>query len=202
MISICAEYCKVQTLYCAKRTCLCLSQQKAIISIKSLNRSLFIMQKMGVYCEMGSELMCTSELYKSKSSVVFLKQMLICHPKSGFYVTLLTQPSQDYLQNFHPKNPPSVIQPFFTSLPSKHKHQPKRSRLSSPAYPSSPFPSIFRLQEGTVVTAWRLSNKILHGSFFGHKCTAFIYNSSPSFPPFPFLLLKKSTSQTSAKIYT
>jgi len=65
-----------------------------------------------------------------------------------------------------------------------------------------PFPSIFRLEEGSVVTACRLSNKILHGSFFIHKCTAFIDISSSSFSPFLFWLQKKSTSQASTKIWT
>jgi hypothetical protein len=79
------------------------------------------------YCEMGSEFLCISELYKSKSSVVFLKKMLICHPKSGIYVILLTQLSQGYLQNFHPKNPPSVIQLFFHIAALQTQNQPKRS---------------------------------------------------------------------------
>jgi hypothetical protein len=83
--------------------------------------------------------------------------MLICHPKSGIYVTLLTQPSQGYLQNFHPKNPPSVIQLFFTSLLSKHKISGEAVRLPSAAYPT--FPSTFRLEEGTVVTACRLAKQ-------------------------------------------
>jgi hypothetical protein len=159
---------------------------------------------MGVYYESGSEFVCTSELYTSKFSVVFLKQMLICHPKSGIYVTLLTQPYQDYLQSFHPKNPPSVSQLFFTSLPSKHKYQPKRSTsfLSClPKHQSLSCPSSVCKK-----AQWSLpggfSNEILHGSFFSHKWTVFIYNSSSAFSPFLFLLLKKSNSQDSAKIWT
>jgi len=138
--------------------CLCLSKQGAIISINSLNRLLFIMKKMGVYYEVGSEFMCASELYKSKSCVGFLKQMLTCCPKSGFYVSLLTHSSQDYLQNFHPKNPPSMIQLFSTSLPSKHKNQTQRSSFLSclPKQQSLSHPSsVWKKEQWSVPTGFR-----------------------------------------------
>ena len=102
---------------------------------------------------------------------------------------------------FPPKEPPKRDPAFFHIAAL----QTQKSAQTLGVFPilltqTVPFPSIFRPEEGTVVTAWRLSNKILPGSFCSHKCTAFIYIST--FPSFIFLLHKKSTFPASAKIWT
>jgi len=93
---------------------------------------------MGFDCEMVSEFMCTSELYKSKSSVVFLKQMLICRPK----ITVSRHPSHTDIPRLSSKFPPtepSERDPAF--FPHRYtpntKISPNAQRLSSPAYSSS-----------------------------------------------------------------
>ena len=174
------------------------------IEINSLNQFLFIMQKMGVYCEIGSEFVCSSELYRSKSSMFFPKANAHLPPT----IRVLRHPSHAAIQRlsskFPPKEPSKRYPPFFhiAALQTQISAQTLNVFPLLLTQAAVPFPSIFRLQEGTVVTAWRLSNKILRGSFFSHKLTAFIYNSSSSFSPFLFLLQKKSASQTSAKIWT
>jgi len=93
---------------------------------------------MVVCCEMVSEYMYTSELYKSKSSVVFLKQMLICLPKIKL-LRHLSHAAIPRLSSKFPPKEPSVRDPAFFPhrYPPNTKISPDAQRLSSLAYPSS-----------------------------------------------------------------
>jgi hypothetical protein len=121
-------------------------------------------------------------------------------------IMVLRLPSHAFIRRLSSKFPPkepSERDPAFFHIATL---QTQKSAQTLNVFPllltqaAVSFPSIVRLEEGAVVSAYRLSNKILQGSFFSHKCTAFIYTASSSFSPFLFWLQKKSTSQASAKI--